>query len=100
MKKGIATVLITVVICGMGGGWWYSAHSPKTDNAQLRQWQEQIRVFRVFKEEQQLELDILKIQTEVGKLKVARTPTLTPEQLGGEFVPLDKLPPEVKAPKK
>lgn len=99
MKRTVLiTAVVTTVICVLTAALLFVSYGRPAETGQVAQWREQIRMFRVFKEEQQLELDILRIQTEIAQLKTARTPAVTPQQLGGEFVPLDQLPPEHRKP--
>lgn len=97
--KELKIVIVTLVVVVLAGALGFVAWTVK-DPTEVKDLKNKIEIYGVLKVEQQLELDILRIQKEIailrGPARNPSSPAVTPQQLGGEFVPMDQLPPEVQ----
>ena len=97
LKVVLVTLLVAWLVAALAFVVWNTQETKEVKDLKAK-----IHDFTIFKAEQQLELDILKIQKELAGLRGPAKPggapqgTVTPQQLGGEFVPMDKLPPDVQ----
>jgi len=84
---GIVLLLVAVAGCSV-------TFDPSNPQAKaLRETKQRIAQYQIIKQEQELTRDIIALQLEVAKLKLKAQ---APPVIQGEFVPADKLPPDVK----